>query len=121
MKVEVKVTRIVSGEHAGFWQWRMRRGQPCNSGWNGRWFTRCNQPFIDADAVNKSARRMGDLMKTLGAEVVVTPAKYDFPNSGQAQRRNRTEKARRMCAGPGGPYAGLAKYGVFVVGKKESA
>ena len=103
------------GEHAGFYQWRMRLGNPGNPGWNGRWFARCNQPFIDADAANKSAGRMAALMKTTGAEVTVVRAKYDFPNSGKVRRRNRTEKIRRMGAGAGGPYAQMAKHGVFVV------
>jgi len=119
MKVEIKVTRIVSCVHAGFWQWRMRRGEPNKPGWNGRWFARCNQPFIDADAANKSARRMGDLMKTTGAEVIVTPGKYDFPGPGKAPQRNKTERCRRIAAGMEGPYAELAKMGIFVV--KESA
>lgn len=117
MKVEIKVTRIVMGEHAGFYQWRMRLGNPGKPGWNGRWFARCNQPFVDADASNKSAGRMGALMKTTGAEVTVERARYDFPNSGKVQQRNRTEKIRRIAASANGPYAKLAQMGIFVVKK----
>ena len=115
MKIEIKVTRIGLGVHAGFWQWRMRLGNPGKCGWNGRWFARCNQPFIDAWVANRSADRMAALMKTTGAEVAVERAKYDFPNPGKVRRRNRTERLRRIGAGADGPYARLAQMGIFVV------
>jgi len=120
MVIEIKVSRITKGEHTGYWQWRMRRGQPCNPGWNGRWFARCNQPFVDADAANKSAGRMADLMKTVASEVNVGRAKYDFPYSGRSRQRNIAEKHSRMMSGVDGGYAAMAKHGVFVV-MQESA
>ena len=112
LKVEIKVSRIGSGVHEGFWQWRMRRARP---NVNNKWITRSAQPFTDTYDANKSARRMGVLMEDAGAEVEFVPAVYDFPAAGRTRRRKRLEKVRRIGAGPDGPFVRMAKFGVYVV------
>ena len=112
MSFEIKVTRITAGVDVGLWQWRMRRGQPCNRGWNGRWLARCDRPFADAFDADKSARRLATLMETTGDEVTITPAKYDFPGRRKARRKDSTPKTKCLAAGP---YGAMAKYGVFVI------
>ena len=112
MKVEIKVSRIGSGVHAGFWQWRMRRAAP-----GGRWLGRSAMVFADAHDANMSAKLITTLMKEAGAEVDIQEAEYDFPRTAKQRRRKQPERVRRIGTGtmPAGPFTRMARFGVFVV------